>query len=409
MAGTLGVWLGERYVGELTNLPGDYNLFSFDEAYVADTRRPVLSQSLLGTSGAPRRVIPRTHRVAPPFFSNLLPEEGGLLRALIARQHALERTRDYPLLRVLGEDLPGAVVLRPLEGSLERSEHPVAASLPTPTNPGLRFSLAGAQLKFSASMQTDRLTIPAEGVGGKWIVKLPTNTFPRLPENEHAIMSYAKRIGLDVPEVRLLPLTDLHGLPAGLPALRQDEPPLVYAIRRFDRGNGGTRVHVEDMNQIADQYPADKYEHRAMHWIANVVQTLCEPDDVDELVARLVFGIGIGNDDMHLKNWAVIYPDGLHARLAPLYDYVCTARYATAGSLALTVAGERDPRKADLAAIERFSARAEISVSRASLVARHTVERMRDAWPQVREGLTDRDLATAIEGRFRAVPLMRGR
>ena len=45
------------------------------------------------------------------------------------------------------------------------------------------FSLAGVQLKFSA-VQAARggLTIPARGVGGSWIVKLPSREFPGVPE-----------------------------------------------------------------------------------------------------------------------------------------------------------------------------------------------------------------------------------
>jgi serine/threonine protein kinase HipA of HipAB toxin-antitoxin module len=31
---------------------------------------------------------------------------------------------------------------------------------------------------------------------------------------------------------------------------------------------------------------------------------------VDELVRRLVFGVCTGNNDMHLKNWALTYPGG---------------------------------------------------------------------------------------------------
>lgn len=34
-----------------------------------------------------------------------------------------------------------------------------------------------------------------------------------------------------------------------------------------------------------------------------------------------------GNADAHLKNWALIYPDGLHANLAPAYDLVGTIAY----------------------------------------------------------------------------------
>lgn len=45
----------------------------------------------------------------------------------------------------------------------------------------LRFSLAGIQLKFSA-VKNAGLTIPAEGVGGSWIVKLPSERSIAVPE-----------------------------------------------------------------------------------------------------------------------------------------------------------------------------------------------------------------------------------
>ena len=41
----LRVLLGETEVGTLTHLPGENTLFVFDEAYVADAGRPILSLS----------------------------------------------------------------------------------------------------------------------------------------------------------------------------------------------------------------------------------------------------------------------------------------------------------------------------------------------------------------------------
>ena len=69
----------------------------------------------------------------------------------------------------------------------------------------LRFSLAGVQLKFSAiKSAAGGLTIPAEGVGGSWIVKLPSMTHDGVPENEYSMMSLAAQIGMDVPELQLV-------------------------------------------------------------------------------------------------------------------------------------------------------------------------------------------------------------
>lgn len=409
MPDALDVMLGERRVGTFANLSGDYNLFSVDEEYAEDPGAPVLSQSFIGGIGAVLRVIPRTHRVAPPFFANLLPEEGAPLRALVARRYGINRNRDFPFLHVLGRDLPGAVVLRHGAGSrVEEADDP-PPEITSPAERPLRFSLAGVQLKFSAGMVANRLTMPLAGVGGGWIVKLPTNAFPRLPENEYALMELARAIGLDVPRTELVELDAIEGLPADLPALRADEPRLAYAIARFDRLPGGERVHFEDFNQIADQQPEEKYDGKAAHWIGNVVATLCESADVDELVRRLVFGVCTGNNDMHLKNWALAYPGGRVARLAPLYDYVCTRLYYPNGPLALTIGGERAFERIGRDVLRAFARRAELSARRTIVLADEVVGKLRDVWPAFKTTVPDPQLVAALERGFALVPLMRGR
>jgi serine/threonine-protein kinase HipA len=409
MPDVLTVALNAYRVGTLTSLSGDYILFNFDAAYIEDSARPVLSQAFIGMSGEPVRIVPRTHRVAPPFFANLLPEEGSILRALIARQYEINRNRDFPYLRALGRDLPGAVVLDEVGGSSADGTEQDVAAPPALTPPPLRFSLAGVQLKFSVKTNDARLAVPLGGTEGSWIAKLPTTSFPRLPENEFAIMTLARRVGLPVPEIRMVALDAIDGLPSDLPALRADEPRMCYVIRRFDRREDGTRVHAEDLNQIANQPPEEKYEHRTSSWIANVVATLCPQDDVDDFIRRLIFGVCVGNNDMHLKNWSVTYPDGRNARLAPVYDYVCTRAYYPNGELALTIGGERSFERIGRDALRSFAQRAEISARRAQVLADETVTAIREAWPCVRDELGNPDFTSAVERNFALVPLMNGR
>ncbi len=92
---------------------------------------------------------------------------------------------------------------------------------------------------------------------------------------------------------------------------------------------------MEDFNGLAAQKPADKYEHRTSSYIPKVISQICELADLDEFVRRLIFGICVGNDDMHLKNRALIYPDGIHPKVAPLCDFVFTRLYLPDGVLAL--------------------------------------------------------------------------
>lgn len=60
------------------------------------------------------------------------------------------------------------------------------------------------------------LRIPAGGVGGDWIVKLPAMRMEAVPENEFARMTLAAEIGIPVPEVRLVAPDEVSGLPEEL-------------------------------------------------------------------------------------------------------------------------------------------------------------------------------------------------
>ena len=115
---------------------------------------------------------------------------------------------------------------------------------------------------------TGRLTIPAQGVGGSWIVKLPAAAFPGLPEQEHAMMTLAGRIGIDVPETRLVPVDSITNLPRGMGVAGGET---ALAVRRFDRDDDGTPVHVEDFAQVLGAYPEQKYVGAGYGDIAEVV------------------------------------------------------------------------------------------------------------------------------------------
>jgi serine/threonine-protein kinase HipA len=56
-----------------------------------------------------------------------------------------------------------------------------------------------------------------------------------------------------------------------------------------------------------------------------------------EYTRRLVFSALIGNGDMHLKNWSLVYPDQRTPALAPAYDLVSTIPYMRDEDTARTV------------------------------------------------------------------------
>ena len=77
------------------------------------------------------------------------------------------------------------------------------------------FSLAGVQPKFSMRHDGKALALPATGKGGDWIVKLPDRRFPHVPENEYSMLTWAKRSGIDIPEIDLVWGSDLQEYPGG--------------------------------------------------------------------------------------------------------------------------------------------------------------------------------------------------
>ena len=297
----LEVSLHGRRIGVINRISGDRFLFSFEQDYIEDANRPTLSLSFKGQAGGlviPTRTV--TGRL-PVFFSNLLPE--GHLREYLAARAGVKQHREFFLLAVLGADLPGALTVTPIDQPAQSSvEHTSDRDSRDRPNTALRFSLAGVQLKFSAIMEASGgLTIPADGIGGSWLVKLPSSRFPSVPENEYAMMALARAVGIEVPRTELI-IGELSGLPVD--AVPIDRKAL--AVQRFDRGEKGKTIHMEDFAQVFGLYPQDKYHHRSYANIASVLWAETGETSTYEFFRRLVFSVLIGNGDMHLKNWSLL-------------------------------------------------------------------------------------------------------
>jgi serine/threonine-protein kinase HipA len=345
-------------------------------------------------------------RPLPQFFSNLLPE--GALRQFIAERGDISAKREFFLLWMLGIDLPGAVTVRDAEGRpLPPSEkNPTVARVRAGRNV-LRFSLAGVQLKLSAIGNPHRqLSIPASSIGGSWIVKLPSPAYPGLPENEFSMMEFARAVGIQVPEVGLIPLGEIPGIPVPWQKLAGN----AYYIRRFDRGPNGKRIHIEDFNQIYNQFPEAKYKNYSYTNMAADLWRLTDETQFAEFVRRLIFNAGIGNYDMHLKNWSLIYPDGRTPQLAPAYDFVSTVRYIADDRLALSIAREKATAQLNVELLERFAHKAQVPSKLVLDTARETAQKMMSLWPALQKELPlDRKARLRITAHMRSVPLLQGK
>lgn len=117
--------------------------------------------------------------------------------------------------------------------------------------------------------------------------------------------------------------------------------------------------------------------------------------------------VASGNADAHLKNWALVYPDGVRPVLSPLYDQVATIAWPEVdSSLALKLAGTRDPSRVNLDSFRRLARKASIDEDRALEAVRETLERTLLGWGAVEAKLPVEHRA-AVVGHWSRVPLLR--
>jgi serine/threonine-protein kinase HipA len=400
----LDVRLYDRSIGTITRLPGDRTLFAFSDAYVVDATRPTLSLSYKDAFGALITDTKPTQTRLSPFFSNLLPE--GSMRDYLAVRAGVNPAREFFLMWALGLDLPGALIIKSLDGDTLPPAHDDDADHrrndPTDEDGVLRFSLAGVQLKFSAVKQAaGGLTIPVEGIGGSWIVKLPSTIHRGLPENEFSMMELARRVGIDVPETALVPLTKIKGLPTGIDAVGTQ----AFVIRRFDRPETGGPIHIEDFTQVFRLYPDEKYGKVSYRNIAQVLWIETGEIGTAEFIRRLVYNALIGNGDMHAKNWSLTYPDRIHPQLAPAYDFISTIPYIPNDRLALTFVDSKAFESLTLDQFVRFAAKAGLPETLTLDTVKDTVSRFQEVWPRSKDLPIASELRTIIDRHVASVPI----
>jgi len=398
----LDVLLYGEPIGTLTRVGGDRILFAFNDSYIADNNRPVLGLGFKDQFGELITGFKPTQTRVIPFFANLLPE--GHMRTYLAERAGVNPGREFFLLWVLGRDLPGAITIKPADGEAwpeDVDDHDDHGD--NHHENALRFSLAGVQLKFSAINEASGgLTIPAKGVGGSWIVKLPSREFQGVPENEFSMMTLARLVGIDVPPVHLIDINEIRNLPEGIGTLSGQ----AFAIERFDRLPGGEAVHIEDLAQVFGVYPEQKYKNASARNIAAVIGAEGREADIAEFVRRLTFNTLIGNADMHLKNWSLIYPDRRQAALSPAYDFVSTIPYIPDRNAALNFSRTKRFDEYSQDELSHLAAKARLPEKLVLDTARETVERFHEQWQREKANLPlSAIVIDAIEEQLKIVPI----
>ena len=214
------------------------------------------------------------------------------------------------------------------------------------------------------------------------------------------MLELARAVGIAVPEIRLVPVSEIRGLPEA--AARMEGKALV--IKRFDRAAGGERIHMEDFAQVFGLFPDDKYGRKSYANIAAVLWAETGEGGTYEFVRRLVFSVLIGNGDMHLKNWSLLYPDCRTPVLSPAYDFVATFPYIPGDKLALNFGGSQSLNEITVDQVRRFTDTARLPASPVWEIVREMIERTAAAWKTLdQKDLLRSEMRTAIDNQIHAV------
>jgi serine/threonine-protein kinase HipA len=272
------------------------------------------------------------NRVARSFLDGLLPE--GDARRLIAEDLSLRADDTFGLIRALGRDCAGALVIQPDD---ERAPPPATTLTAEPLNEAelarlvgnlrsaplgvdqrVRISLAGVQEKLLLTRLPDgRWGRPVDGTPSTHILKPEGRDYPKTVENEAFCMRVAKNLGMDVAEVET---TTVGGR-------------RLIVVSRYDRDVTPTgdveRIHQEDFCQATGTPPALKYEEDGGPSLRKISGILNEadPDSLESLVRAVTLNVVIGNGDAHAKNFSLLHDRAGSVRLAPLYDLLSTFMY----------------------------------------------------------------------------------
>ncbi|WP_396170184.1 HipA domain-containing protein [Flavobacterium sp.] len=194
-------------------------------------------------------------------------------------------------------------------------------------------AVTGVQPKLSLSIvngalqdgNKGRLTVVG-ALGGNYIFKPPSDQFPEMPENEHLTIRIAEAFGINT-------------LKSSLIRLQSGE--LSYITKRIDRTESGEKIHMLDMFQITEAF--DKYKS-SMEKVGKALNEYSDNTLLDKLyfLELGIFSFLIGNNDMHLKNFSMIYSNETWT-LAPAYDLlnVAIVNPDDTEELALTIEGKK--------------------------------------------------------------------
>lgn len=375
MADALAIWLYGTRVAIVDQKRQRLGLVYTEEAFERyPPGMPLLSLSMPLTS---RRY---GHGMVRAFLDGLLPE--GDVRRSVADHFDIRAGDTYALIRVIGRDCAGALVIQPdddpappppttqtAEPLTEAQIGDLVANLgsaPLGVDARVRLSLAGVHEKLLLTRMLDgSWGRPVNRTPSTHILKPEIAQYPNTVENEAFCMRLAGHLGLPVPNIQTTMINDRR----------------IIIVERYDRivqrDGAVERIHQEDICQAIGIPPERKYEEDggpSLRRIAQILQAVAGPDSLETLLRAVTVNVLIGNGDAHGKNFSLLHDPSGSLRLAPLYDLLSTLVYGD-DRLAMYIDNVRRTNRVTADRVVNEAARWGLSRRRASDIVADILDR----------------------------------
>src|SRR4051812_2466670 len=319
MEKALSVFMSAKFAGTLACGKEGFS-FQYDRPWLDDRAFIPLTVTM------PRSTRKYGHKLAYPYFENLLPESK--LRTAVAKARGVDGQDVFELLEKMAGDCAGAVSLV-LPGTLPELSLLYARMGPREigtlvsncndvpllaADPGRRATLAGSAQKTSICLRGRSIWRGEGDAPTTHVLKPDSKELPQSAANEAFCMSLAADAGL----------------PVAVPQLLQCGR-RVFLVSRSDRVQSGRRIrrlHEIDFCQAGNFTSSRKYEKDGGPGYARLFKIAAQfttgwPRAQRTLIEWVIFNYLIGNRDTHAKNLSFTVQPG-RIRLTPFYDLLST-------------------------------------------------------------------------------------
>lgn len=208
------------------------------------------------------------------------------------------------------------------------------------------MSISGYQPKLQLIIENKKFRTMSQR--GTFILKPSPVDYAYLAENEHATMQVMKALGFNVPINGLFPFKKETEL---------EKEEFAYIIKRFDRDEQDAPIHQEQLDaamNVAEKYGKISEDNEQYISYERVIKFILENIENNLITKQYLFRMVVyayllGNNDLHLRNFSLVYSKSGIISLSPIYDFVSVAPYKAvfnSGILALPLLEKEEGGKA---------------------------------------------------------------